>query len=168
MRSSKPDTAAATGSLEGAHIDSCTGPVDPGSPLDTQTVGLHKFTVTATASFDATTTTSVTYRVLGSATSEFTVKQLKAQGGGSLGVTLAGLIAAGTVKVTEQPAGLRTFVVRKTAGTRATLDFTAAPSSQLKTWLQDHPSRKLSLKVSIPYTPRTGKSRTVNKTVALS
>jgi hypothetical protein len=96
----------------------------------------------------------------------FIVPQLKGHPSGSIDVSLASLVGPGTVKVTEHPAGLPAFSVSETAGAKATFKFTAGPSDQLKSWLKRH-HRKLAVKVSITYTPRGGKPRSVTKTVRL-
>jgi hypothetical protein len=158
----------------GTGIATCAGPVGSGAALDTQTPGAHAFTVTATSSDGYTGTATATYTVVASTSSttkppnkpanKFTIHQLTGHSNGSINVSLASLIGAGTVKVTEHPAGLRAFIARKTASAQATLKFTVAPSTQLKKWLKSH-HRKLNVKVSITYTPRGGKTRTVTKTV---
>jgi hypothetical protein len=157
----------------GTGIATCVGPVASGAALDTQTPGTHTFTVTATSSDGYTATATATYTVVAWTSSttkppnkpnKFTIHQLTGHSDGSINVSLASLIGAGTVKVTEHPAGLRAFTTRKTASAKATLKFTVAPSTQLKKWLKSH-HRKLNVKVSITYTPRAGKARTVTKTV---
>jgi hypothetical protein len=154
----------------GPGIASCSGPVASGSALNTQTLGEHSFTVTALSSDGYSATATATYDVVAAKVpapvNRFVVKQLKGQPSGSLSVSLASLSGRGTVKVSERPAGLRAFSVSKTTGTKTTFKFTADPSSQLKTWLKRH-HRKLSVKVTITYTPRGGKARSVTRTVRL-
>jgi hypothetical protein len=155
----------------GTGIASCSGPVASGAALDTSTPGTHSFTVTATSSDGYTATATAEYNVLPvpgdntlTTTNRFTIKQLKVHPSGSIDVSLAQLVGAGTVKLTERPAGLRAFTARRDASSKPTLKCTVAPSKQLKTWLKRH-HRKLAVKVSVTYTPRGGKARTVTKTV---
>lgn len=154
----------------GPGIASCSGPVASGSALNTQTLGEHSFTVTALSSDGYSATLTATYDVVAAKVpapvNRFVVRQLKGQPSGSLSVSLASLSGRGTVKVSERPAGLRAFSVSKTTGTKTTFKFTAGPSRQLKTWLKRH-HRKLTVKVTITYTPRGGKARSVTKTVRL-
>jgi hypothetical protein len=156
----------------GTGIATCSGPVASGAALNTDTLGLHTFAVTATSSDGDTGTATATYTVVASKSSstkpanKFTIRQLTGHPSGSIDVSLASLTGAGTVKVTEHPAGLRAFTVRKSAGAKATLKFTVGPSGQLKTWLKRH-HRKLNVKVAVTYTPNGGKARTVTKTVKL-
>jgi autotransporter-associated beta strand protein len=156
----------------GTGIATCSGPVASGVALDTHSLGLHTFAVTATSSDGDTGTATATYTVVASKSSttkppnKFTIRQLKGHPSGSIDVTLASLVGAGTVKVAEHPAGLRAFSADKTASSKATLKLTLAPSKQLKTWLKRHHS-KLNVKVTVTYTPHGGKARTVTKPVKL-
>jgi hypothetical protein len=47
-----------------SHVVSCAGTASLGAPIDTKATGTHHFTLTATSSDGATTTTSVTYTVV--------------------------------------------------------------------------------------------------------
>ena len=49
----------------GVALSSCTGPVANGQPIETHTLGVHSFTVTATDDLGATTSATVTYTVSG-------------------------------------------------------------------------------------------------------
>jgi len=151
----------------GPGIASCSGPVASGTALNTQILGEHSFTVTALSSDGYSATATATYDVVAvPPVNRFIVPQLKGHPSGSIDVSLASLVGPGTVKVTEHPAGLPAFSVSETAGAKATFKFTAGPSDQLKSWLKRH-HRKLAVKVSITYTPRGGKPRSVTKTVRL-
>jgi hypothetical protein len=156
----------------GTGIASCSGPVASGAALNTSTLGLHSFAVTATSADGDTGTATAMYTVVASKSSptkpnKFTIHQLTGHPSGSIDVSLASLTGAGPVQITEHPAGLRAFVVRETATAKSTLKFTLAPSKQLETWLKHHRHGKLNVKITVTYTPHGGKARTVSKTIKL-
>ena len=66
----------------GTGIQSCTGPVPSGSPIDTSTPGSHSFAVTALSKDGQSTTRSVEYKV--SQNNQFTVSDIIARANGTV------------------------------------------------------------------------------------
>jgi hypothetical protein len=174
----------------GPGIASCSGPVAGGAALDTSTVGIHTFAVTATSQDGETASQSYTYTVAapppvttttpdpsstqsGSPTSggsnasvsnTFSVKTLTgaASGAVKLGLSLPG---AGSVKVTETIAGVGTVTASYSQSHGGSCKLATRLSKKLQALLRRKHVKHATVKIA--FTPVGGSTRTVSKTVTL-
>ena len=162
--------------LEGAGgpgIASCTGPVANGRPIDTSTVGHHSFTVTATSQDGQTSTSTASYTVR-LANNHFTVSHLQVHRDGIV-TLLIKVPGRGTIDVLETaskrslacvaarqgPAPGRCVFARarRIAHRAGTLKLRVIPTTRGKRLLRLH-SYRVTLRLSVGYTPAGGKERT--------
>ena len=153
----------------GPGISSCAGTVPDGQPVNTATVGRHKFTVTATSKDGQATTSTTTYTVA-SPNNHFTVTHIKTHRNGTITFRVK-VPGPGAVDVLEtawndnlaeaaiqlQPAPRRFVVARqhKTASHATTLHLRVLPNKRGKRLVHHHAYR-VTLRLWVSYTPTGG------------
>ena len=158
----------------GPGIASCQGAVSNRSRIDTTTLGRHTFTVTATSKAGQRTSRTVTYTVV--PTSRFTISRITTHADGAISLlvrvpgaggvdvlvtarndNLATLAALGQVKARRFVFARWHSHARGASRTRVRMK----PTARGKRLIHHHTYR-VTLKLSVTYTPSAGRSRAIN------
>jgi hypothetical protein len=172
--------------IAGPGVSTCKGTVPDGQPIDTGTVGVHKFAVVATSKDGEHSTTTTSYTVLPSSAAppggaggsggsggpppppppkpdnHFKVSHIKVGPSGktTFKVTVPG---AGTINALETASG-RHFVFARAhavaAGAR-TVSFRLVPGKRGRS-LARHHKHKVPLRLLVTYKPSSGVARSVH------
>ena len=146
----------------GPGISTCIGTLPTGSTLNTQTLGAHSFTVTATSADGQTATITAVYDVARPPNS-FQIKSFKVNSVGTVSVVIA-VPGAGKAILSVLQRGRNKSLVHKD------LTSTRAQSLRATLKLPAKDPKKLRGKkgvVLISFTPKSGLQRTVTKTIRL-
>ncbi len=150
----------------GPALKSCVGTVQAGRPINTKTLGEHRFSVSATDSGGESTTETVSYRVVPTG-NRFSVSHLRAAANGVAHLVLR-LPGPGTVRVLASawngggsPAFRRHFVyarVRLTPRGAGRLPVSVPPNARGRALVKS-PGAVPVIKLTIAYTPTGGRRR---------
>lgn len=146
----------------GPGISTCVGTLPNGSALDTQTLGAHTFTVTATSADGQTAAITVVYHVA-RPPNKFQIKSFKVNSAGTVRVVIT-VPGAGKAILSVLQLGRDKSLVHKG------LTSTRAQTLRATLKLPAKDAKKLRGKkgvVVISFTPKNGLQRTVTKTIRL-
>lgn len=146
----------------GLGISTCVGTLPTGSAINTQTLGAHSFTVTATSADGQTATKTVVYDVA-RPSDNFQIKSFKVNAAGTVSVVIA-VPGAGKATLSVLQRGSDKSLVHK--------DLTSTRAQTLRATLKlpaKDPKKLRGKKgvVLISFTPKGGLQRTVTKAIRL-